>query len=392
VTAASIVIAAFCALWLVQATLVIRHLRQIRDLAEMTPPDPMVWPSVSVVSAARDEAVELGASLTSRLGDGYLGPLEIIVVDDRSSDDTPRILAEFATADGRVHPLRIDELPAGWLGKVHALARGTEAATGEWLLFSDADVIVEPGMLGKAVAHCEAERLDLLALVPEFRSRSGIVEVLWAIFMRVMTMSISPAGVRDPSSRVVMGSGGYTLVRRSAFDSTPGFEHLRLETADDVSLALMVKNAGGRCDFVNGRRAVSVSLYDTLGEFYRGVEKNGSSLAGVPFWLVMVVFVLLGCVEYSPLVATIVGVAGGMGWLAWLGVATTLLATAATAAALNRTTGLVWPALLWPVGWALMASGVLRSAWLFHRRGGALWRGTFYSKAEVLDAQRFKLG
>jgi len=205
-------------------------------------------------------------------------------------------------------------------------------------------------------------------------------------------MAISPAAVRNPASKVAMGSGGFTLLRRTALDATPGFEHLRLETGDDVSLGAMVKGAGGRCDFVNGRSAASVSIYDSLGEFYRGVEKNGSSLASLPFWLVALVFALLGCLEYSPLVALIAGLWTGVSWLAWLGAATTVLATAATVAPLHRNTGLVWSALLWPVGWALMASGVLRSAWLFHRRGGVLWRGTFYPKAEILAAQRFKLG
>jgi hypothetical protein len=390
-TVAGIVIAALCGLWVVQAALVFMHLAQIRDLADLTPPEPEVWPSVSVVSAARNEASDIGASLSSRLADGYPN-LEIVVIDDRSEDATPGIIAEFASRDPRVRLVRVDALPDGWLGKVHALHKGVEVAIGEWLLFSDADVIVEPEMLGKAVAHCESEGYDLLALVPEFRSRSRIVGVLWAIFMRVIAMVISPDAVRDTSSKVAMGSGGFTLVRRSTFDTTAGFHHLRLETADDVALGTMVKNAGGRCDFMNGRNAATVSIYGSLGEFYRGVEKNGSSLAGAPFWLVVVVFAVLGCVEYSPLAAIALGILGGVGWLAALGVSATLLATAATAAALRRNTGQLWPALLWPVGWALMTSGVLRSAWLFHRRGGAMWRGTFYPKSEVLAAQRFKLG
>ena len=390
-TVASIVIAAFCALWVVQAALVFKHLGELRDLAKFSPPDPPHWPTVSVISAARNEAADIADSLASRLSDGYPN-LEVIVVDDRSDDPTPEIIAEFARRDPRVRPVRIDELPEGWLGKVHALQRGVETATGEWLLFSDADVGVEPGMLGRAVSHCEAGGFDLLALVPEFRSTSGIFYVLWAIFMRVIAAAIGPAAVRNPSSKTAMGSGSFTLVRRATFDATPGFEHLRLETADDVSLAAMVKGAGGRCDFVNGRHAASVSIYDSLGAFNCGVEKNGSSLASLPFWLVAVVFALLGCLEYSPLVAIAVGFSAGVGWLAWLGVATTALATAATVAPLHRNTGMVWAGLLWPVGWPLMASGVLRSAWLFHRRGGVLWRETFYPKAEILEAQRFKLG
>ena len=390
-TVLALIVAAFACVWFLQTALVVRNLSQIRDLAALTAPDPPRWPRVSTIIPARNEATDLAASLASRLGDGY-PDLELVVVDDRSDDETPQILARFSADDERVKVVRVDELPDGWLGKVHALDRGVRIATGEWLLFSDADVELEPGMLGRAVAHCEAEGFDLLALVPEFRSRSGVVDLLWAIFIRVMSMAASPTAVRDPASKVAVGSGGFTLVRRSAFDRSPGFAHLRLETADDMALGAMCKEAGARCDYMNGRGAASVSIYDNLPAFYRGVEKNGSSLARAPFALVAIVFALFGCVEYSPLMALGLGFGAHIGWLVWLGATTVVLATVATLMPLHRNTGLWLPALGWPIGWALVASGVLRSAWLAHRRGGVVWRGTFYPLAEVLEAQRFRIG
>ena len=390
-TVFAIIVAAFCCLWIAQAAMVFRSLSQIRDLAKLTPPDPECWPRVSTIVPARNEATDLAASLESRLSDGY-PELEIIVVDDRSEDGTPQIIAGFSAKDDRVRSVRVDELPDGWLGKVHALQRGVELATGEWLLFSDADIELTPGMLGRAIAHCEAGGLDLLALIPEFRSKSGAVDLLWAIFVRVMAIAASPDAVRNPRSKVAVGSGGFTLVRRSAFDRTPGFEHLRLETADDMALGAMCKAAGARCDYVNGRGAASVSIYDNLPAFFHGVEKNGSSLAVAPFVAVAAAFAFLGCLEYSPLVALGVGLGAHIGWLALLGAATTLLATVATVVPLHRNTSLWLPALGWPVGWALMAGGVLRSAWLVHRRGGVLWRGTFYPIGDVLTGQRFRIG
>jgi hypothetical protein len=391
VTVLAIIVAIFCGLWFVQAAVVFRNLSQIRDLAKLTPPDPGRWPRVSTIIPARNEATDIAASLESRLSDGY-PDLELVVVDDRSDDETPQIIAGFAEQDARVVPVRVDELPDGWLGKVHALDRGVQVATGEWLLFSDADIELAPGMLSRAVAHCEAGGFDLLALIPEFRSRSGLIELLWAIFVRVMAMAASPNAVRDPRSKVAVGSGGFTLVRRGAFDRTPGFAHLRLETADDMALGAMCKAAGARCEYLNGRGAASVSIYDDLPAFFRGVEKNGSSLAHAPFAAVAAVFALLGCLEYSPLVALALGLGAGIGWLAWLGAATALLATVATVVPLHRNTGLWLPALGWPLGWALMAGGVLRSAWLVHRRGGVIWRDTFYPIADVLEAQRFRIG
>ena len=390
-TVLAAIVAALCCLWIAQAALVFRNLSQIRDLAKLTPPDPGRWPRVTTIMPARNEATDIAASLESRLTDGY-PDLEIVVVDDRSEDATPQIVAGFSAKDARVRCVRVDELPEGWLGKVHALHRGVEAASGEWLLFSDADIEVAPGMLGRAIAHCESNGFDLLALIPEFRSRSGMVDLLWAIFVRVMAMAASPNSVRNPRSKVAVGSGGFTLVRRSMFDRTAGFEHLRLETTDDMALGAMCKAAGARCEYVNGRKAASVSIYDDLPAFFRGVEKNGSSLATAPFVAVAAVFAFLACLEYSPLVALGLGLGAHIGWLALLGAAATVLATVATVVPLHRNTGLWLPALGWPLGWALMAAGVLRSAWLVHRRGGVLWRGTFYPIAEVLAAQRFRIG
>jgi hypothetical protein len=212
--------------------------------------------------------------------------------------------------------------------------------------------------------------------------------VAWAILLRVMATTLSPKAVRDPDSKAAMGSGGFALVRRAAFERTPGFDHLRLETADDVGLGVMVKQAGGRCDFVNGRGAAAVSIYDDLTGFFRGVEKYGAGLAGTPFLGVAAGLALFGCVEYAPLAAAAVGLWAGPAWLAWSGAATVVLATVTTAAALHRNTGIVWPALLWPVGWALTAAAMLRSSWLVHARGGVTWRGAFYSREELLEARR----
>jgi glycosyltransferase involved in cell wall biosynthesis len=195
-----IIVAAFACVWFLQAALVVRNLSQIRDLAKLAPPDPPRWPRVTTIVPARNEATDIAASLASRLSDGY-PDLELVVVDDRSDDETPQILEWFSADDERVKVVRVDGLPDGWLGKVHALDRGVREATGEWLLFSDADIELVPGTLGRAVAHCEAEGFDLLALVPEFRSRSGVVDLLWAIFIRVVAMAASPDAVRQAGCR-----------------------------------------------------------------------------------------------------------------------------------------------------------------------------------------------
>ena len=112
-------------------------------------------------------------ALGTRLAEDY-PDLEVVVIDDRSSDGTAALLATMAARDARLRPIRVDSLPARWLGKVHALAQGAAVATGDWLLVSDADIEFAPDTLRRAVAACEADGLDFLALVPEFRSRSFV--------------------------------------------------------------------------------------------------------------------------------------------------------------------------------------------------------------------------
>jgi hypothetical protein len=384
------VLVLLCAVWFVQAGLVLKRLSEIRTLVKLHPADPASWPKVSAIVPGRDEAATIGAALGTRLDDDYPN-LELVVVDDRSTDATPRIIARLTDRDPRVTPVRIDELPPGWLGKLNALEIGTRAATGEWLLISDADIHLEPGTLRKAVAFCEEDGCDFLALVPEFRSKSFAVNVLWSTFVRILAMALTPAGVRDPESKASAGSGSFMLMRRSAYAASPGFEYLRMETADDMALGRIIKQAGGRCEFMNGRDAAWLPSYGSIAEFLRGVEKNGASLAGTPFAAVAAGMVLAGLVEYSPLLTLAAGLATNTPWLAVLGAVATLVATTANVAALYVNTGTFVPALLWPLGWLGMAWGVTRAVWLVHRRGGVVWRDTFYPTAEILAGQRYKL-
>lgn len=386
---ADTVLALLCAIWFAQAWMVFLHLIEMRTLLSLPYHPPAEWPRVTTIVPARDEAESIGAALRTRLDDDY-PDLELVVVDDRSVDDTPRIIAELAASDRRVVPIRVEQLPDGWLGKLNALEQGVRAATGDWLLLSDADIHLEPGTLRRAVAFCESTGCDFIALVPEFRSRSFAVNVAWSVFLRILIMVFSPAAIRDPGNKMGMGSGSFMLVRRSTYDATEGFEHIRMETGDDVAFGMMVKHTGARCEFMNGRGAAWLPSYPSMRAFMRGIEKNGATFAGTPFILFALGTLVAGLVEFSPLSALAVALTRGPAWLAWLGAATLVVATAANVASLHVGTRTYVPALLWPLGWLVMAGGVLRSIWLAKRRGGVMWRGTFYRNDELADGQRFK--
>ena len=384
------------ALWLIVALLaevsatavVVAFVRQaqVRRLSTVRVNGIKHWPRVSVIMAARDEASRVGPALASRLADEY-PDFELILVDDRSTDGTGDVARWVASADPRFHLIRIDDVPAGWLGKVHALDQGVRSATGKYVLFSDADVSVEPGTLRRAVALCEREGTDCLGMIPEYRSASLLVDAAWVVFLRAMSLALDYRKLPDPAHpKSVLGSGAFTLVRRSAYDRTPGFEHLRMETGDDMALASMIKHAGGRCDGVVGTGCASVSMYDSPAAFMRGIEKNGSTTAGSP-WLSCGGVGAFAMLDLMPIFALVVGPS----WLHAIGVATAVVAWIGNVAVLHATCSIWVPALLWPAGTVLFATGMIRSTLLAVVRGGVNWRGTFYTLAELEAGRRFTL-
>jgi len=382
-----IVITLFCVVWLVQAVVYVHNLRGMRTLAKLTPPEPKHWPRVSVIAPARDEAASIGSALRSRLLDDY-PDLEIVAVDDRSTDGTGDIIRGLAEADQRLVPVHIGKLPEGWLGKVYALKMGSEAATGEWLLFSDADVHVEPETTRRAIAHALSEGFDHIALIPEYSTGSIWVDAIWTVFMRIFGIMFDFKAIRDSkSTRSAIGSGAFNMVRREAFEATEGFEWLKLETTDDMSLGVMMKRNGFRSEGLDGRGSASVLMYKDLAAFYRGTEKNAGAVLGTPMWLFAIGTVVWLTLEWSSLIAVAIGPA----WLRALGGVVFAVATAMHVDALKTNTGRMMAAFLWPIGSALFASTLVRATWLAHRRGGILWRDTFYPMEDILAARRYSL-
>ena len=133
---------------------------------------------------ARNEVETLGPAMRSRLAEGYPA-LEVVLVDDRSTDGTDALVDAIAAEDPRVRALHLTSLPPGWLGKLHAMSEGLRLATGEWLLFSDADVDLAPGTLTRAVSYAEARQLDHLSILPQLRPATWLVDAALASFTRI---------------------------------------------------------------------------------------------------------------------------------------------------------------------------------------------------------------
>ena len=159
----------FCSLWYIINLQVMFDLLKITLFEKQNPPLPQVWPCLSVVIAACNEADTIEKALATLLNQDYPS-LEIIVVNDRSTDKTGELIETISHGDDRVKAVHITDLPSGWLGKVHALNVGTRESSGEWILYTDADVYFKQGTLRKAIAFALSAKIDHLTLVPNLHA------------------------------------------------------------------------------------------------------------------------------------------------------------------------------------------------------------------------------
>src|SRR5438552_15017766 len=249
----------------------IRHRNAIPALPAF--PGPVTLPRLSVVVPARDEGSTIGRGLGSLLAQEY-PDLEVIVVDDRSSDTTGDVLREIASNDSRLLVLRVDELPPGWLGKNHAMWRGADRASGEWLLFTDADVVFAQGALRQAVAYAAAETLDHLTLAPRLVARGLLLRAFVAFFGFAFIALWGAYLANDPKSKRGVGIGAFNLVRRSAYERIGTMRALSLRPDDDIRLGRRLRGFGFRQRVLNGNDLVSVEWYPSLAAAISGLEKS----------------------------------------------------------------------------------------------------------------------
>lgn len=376
-----------CAWWLWVVVGSIRVAHAVPVLARVDPPRPAAWPRLSLVVAACNEAEHLEAAVTSLLREDY-PDLEVVLVDDRSTDGTGAIADRLATADARLRVLHVTDLPAGWLGKVHALARGTEAARGEWILFTDADVHFAPGTLRRAVAFALERGVDHVAAIPDIWPSAPLVDAVTAMFLRTFPVVTRSWAIEDPASPAFIGIGAFNLVRREALERTAGFEWLRLEVGDDMGLGLLLKRSGAGSCLVSGAGLVGLYWYRNLGELARGLEKAYASVGCCSLGRMVAAGLAIAALEWAPFVMLApLGVPG----LPLAGGAM-LVAIVIVAVVQRRAPGQprILPLLLSPVAAVVSLVLTVRSGWLGWRRGGVLWRGTLYESRGLRAGRRIR--
>ncbi len=334
-------------------------------------------PRVSIVIPARNEERDVEAAVRSHLAQDY-PDFEVIVVEDRSADATPEILDRVAREDRRLTVVRGVDPPAGWLGKPHALAQGAAAASGELLLFADADVHYHPRALSEAVSYLETRGLDLLALLPRLAMQGFWENVLMPYLL--VAFFESPgflANWRRPRW-IAAGGGAGNLVRRAVYDAVGGHAALRASVVDDVHLGFAVKLAGYRFGIVRAEERVAVRMYRGFREVVDGFTKNIAYVyqgaVGPPLFAFTLATLTAAILPPAALVAALLGakIPATDLVLAAEGYAIVVASRLALAGALGDA---LWPAPTHPIMAAVWSGILARSLYQRFVRRRLTWRG-----------------
>jgi hypothetical protein len=328
---------------------------------------------LSLLFAARDEEEKLPGALATLLAMDY-PKLEIVAVNDRSSDRTGEILDEAAARDSRLKVAHIEALPQGWLGKPHALKQAYEASSGEWLLFTDADVRFRPDTIRRAISLAKAEQADHVTLICEIEMHNFWERTVLTFFGLAFHLATDPGSVSDSRSRGYVGIGAFQLLKRRAYQASGTHRRLAMEVLDDMKLAKIVKQSGFRSCVGIAQDSVAVRWHAGVQKIADGVKKNFFAAAGFSPGMVALQVAGIVCMNVAPFLAWPFVRGWMLGFVAVsLGIA---IGFQAVAAVVMRAPA--WYGLTQPLGAVIFAYMLVRSTVVTLRQGGIVWRETFY--------------
>jgi chlorobactene glucosyltransferase len=345
-------------------------------------------PLISVCVPARNEERNIGRCVEALLAQTY-PKLEVIVLDDRSTDSTAEILSRLSASDSCIKVIGGSDLPQGWAGKPHALTQTAAAAHGEWLCFVDADTFVTPDALAAVYAKAIETNADLFTIMTHQIMLTFWERTVLPLVMLALSIGFSPRKVNDPKRKDAIANGQFIFIKRSVYDAVDGHEAIKSSIVEDKDLAVLVKGKGYRLVVADGRQVASTRMYTSLAEMWEGWTKNiylglrddrglllgvfGAFLAFtaallLPAWVIWGVVLTLADLGLEGSVVLIEALALWGYLLFWR-----ILA--------SRSMGIpAWYALTTPLGAGLFAAMMITSAWNILSGVGVTWKGRTYSQ------------
>ena len=368
---------ALAVLWLLLA---LHDLRAVATLPELPPlPAQAARHEVTIVMAVRDDVAHVEESVRRLLAQRDVD-LRLVVVDDRSSDGTGAALARLATGEPRLRVVTVAELPPDWLGKTHALHRGTEGITTRWILFTDGDAQLAPDTLVRAIDAAERADVAHVCLLPEHRGATFLGRACLLAFQLAVQRRV--AAVNADHRSAFVGTGAFNLVRTDAYRAIGGHLPLRLEVVDDVWLGCLLRRHGHRCRVWLAVREFAIEWGATPRALVKVIEKN--MFAVLRYRTPVAAAAVLGGAAMLGVTFAAPWFGGALGWLPF----GCCLATGSAGALLAHR--LRWPiaaGLLTPFTRVMLLVALANSTWVTLRQGGVRWRGTFYPLAQLRRGQ-----
>jgi len=346
--------------------------------------------SVAAIIPARDEADVLPKTLPTVLEQDYRGPLEVVVVDDRSADRTADVAASTAAKHGAADRVRVVSgapLPAGWRGKVWAMHQGVGAASGQvdYFWFTDADIAHDKWVLGALVDRAETDRRDLVSTMAKLRAESRWDRLLIPAFVYFFAKLYPFRFVASSKRRTAGAAGGCVLVQREALERVGGIESIRSALIDDCALGRTIKRSGGRLWLGFSRGVRSTRGYGSLTSVWEMVARSAyTQLGHSPLMLLgtvvgmLLLYLLPPCICIAGAIAFVFAVPGAT-WLIALGGTTWTLMALSFLPIVRHHEVPPWVCRLLPLAGVLYTAMTVSSAWR-HRTGrGGAWKGRTYS-------------
>jgi chlorobactene glucosyltransferase len=352
-----------------------------------TPPAPSGAPLISICIPARNEENNIRNCVEAALGQDYPN-IEVVVLDDRSTDSTATQLVGIASRDSRLLPISGKELPAGWAGKPHALFQASAAARGEWLCFVDADTFLAPNAISACYAKAIETHADMFTTMNKQILGSFWEKVVMPLVMTALSVGFSPRKVNDPNSRDAIANGQFILIRRAVYDAIGGHEKVKDQIVEDKAISEQVKWNGHRLVVADGMKVIRTRMYTSLPSMWEGWTKNiYLGLHDHPAMLLLGAFgatLAVIAALFLPL-WTLLGIlwlTNGGGWMAAVVSLQSLLVwgwllyfRAKVARGMDIS---AWYALTTPLGAGIFAAMMLTSAWKVLSGQGVTWRGRKY--------------
>ncbi|SDO90492.1 Glycosyltransferase, catalytic subunit of cellulose synthase and poly-beta-1,6-N-acetylglucosamine synthase [Paenibacillus sp. yr247] len=344
-------------------------------------------PLVSVIIAAKEEERTILETVQHLLSQNY-PRLEIIAVNDRSQDATGVRLEElrkWSQHKTDIHtPLQIihiTHLPEGWLGKNHALYQGYQQARGQYLLFTDADIIFAPGTISDAVTYMKEHDVQHLTLTPNMIVRGALLQGFVHFFLFSFSLFVRPWRANDDNARGQgIGIGAFNMVSRSAYEAIGTHKAIALRPDDDLQLGIFLKRAGFRQKVLSGKHILQVEWYRSLKEAIVGLEKN--LFSGFRYSYAIALLACLGQLVFF--ITPWLGLAFLWDWRGAIYAVVVLLQIWLYRKLMSRLMSKRGDeAYLLPISASLLLYTIARSVWLTWKQGGIYWRGTFYSLREL---------